>query len=104
MSEQFVRVAKVSEILPGRALVVVLGDRELAVCNVSGSFYAIDNICTHDGGPLDQGELQGRIMECPRHGAQFDVTTGEAVELPAMIPLDTFQVRVNGEDIEVEVP
>ncbi len=103
MPEHFVKVAKTSDIRPGRVIVVELGDRNVAVCNVDGVFHAIDDVCTHDGGPLGQGELQGRIIECPRHGAQFDVTTGAAAALPASMPVDTFRVRVRGEDIEVEV-
>ncbi len=80
-----------------------VGDRDVAVCNVNGAFYAIDDLCTHDGGSLDQGELDGQQIECPRHGARFDVTTGEAVQLPAFEPVETYPVRVEGDTIEVGV-
>ena len=75
----------------------------IALCNVNGRFYAIDDLCTHDGGPLDQGELQGELVECPRHGAKFDVTTGRAVVLPAVRPVKTYPVRVDGDDVKVDV-
>lgn len=96
-------VAKASDIPPGRVAVFHLDDRELAVCNVDGNFYAIDDLCTHDGGSLDQGELEGREIECPRHGARFDVTTGQATQLPAFEPVDTYPVRLEGDSIQVGV-
>ncbi len=69
-------VARAGEVPEGQVKVVTLGGRRLALCNVNGQHYAIDDVCTHDGGPLDQGELDGEEIECPRHGARFDVTTG----------------------------
>jgi 3-phenylpropionate/trans-cinnamate dioxygenase ferredoxin subunit len=73
------------------------------LCNVDGTIYAVEDVCTHDGGPLDQGELQGCRIMCPRHGALFDVTTGEALTLPAVIPLPTYPVTVDGDEVSVEV-
>jgi len=96
-------VASVSEIPPERVGVFEVGDHDVAICNVDGQFYAIDDLCTHDGGSLDQGELQGDQIECPRHGARFDVRTGDAVQLPAFEPVETHAVRVDGEAIQVEV-
>ncbi len=96
------RVGHVSEIAPGRALRVEIGGVEILVCNVDGSLYAIEDVCTHDGAPLDQGVLEGKSVTCPRHGAVFDVTTGEVLALPAVIPLMTFPVRVDGDSIVVE--
>ena len=69
-------IARVSDTPPGTISVHEVGDVRIALCNVNGRFYAIDDVCTHDGGPLDQGELEGNLVECPRHGARFDVTTG----------------------------
>ena len=96
-------VGSVSDIAPGRVGVVWVGDREIAICNVDGQFYAIDNICTHDGGSLDQGELEGNEIECPRHGARFDVTTGAAIQLPAFEPVEAYPVQVEGDTIMVDV-
>jgi 3-phenylpropionate/trans-cinnamate dioxygenase ferredoxin subunit len=96
-------VAKTSEVPPERVALFQVGDHEVAVCNVNGQFYAIDNLCTHDGGSLDQGELEGDQIECPRHGARFDVTTGAATQLPAFEAVATHEVRVQGDSIEVGV-
>ena len=97
----FVKVAKLADVPEGTVRVRRVGDREIALCNVDGEIYAIDNVCTHDEGSLDQGELDGCEVECPRHGARFDVRNGKAVEGPAILPVDTFDVRVEGDSIEV---
>jgi 3-phenylpropionate/trans-cinnamate dioxygenase ferredoxin subunit len=78
-----------------------VGDHDVAVCNVDGQFYAIDDLCTHDGGALDQGELEDAEIECPRHGARFDVRSGAAVQLPAFEPVATHDVRVEGDTVQV---
>jgi 3-phenylpropionate/trans-cinnamate dioxygenase ferredoxin subunit len=103
MSE-FIKAAETSDIPVGRAKVVVVGDRRIALCNVDGQFFAIDDLCTHDGGPLDQGELQGDVIECPRHGARFDVRTGKVLALPAVKPLNTYPLRLKGGEIQVALP
>lgn len=100
---QFVSVGKVSETPAGTISVHEVGDMRIALCNVNGRFYAIDDVCTHDGGSLDQGELQDQLVECPRHGAKFDVTDGRAVVLPAVRPVKTYAVQVEGDDVRVEV-
>lgn len=99
----FTIIGKLMEVPPGTAKVYEAGGREVAVCNVDGQFYAIDNVCTHDEGSLDQGEVVGYEIECPRHGARFDVRSGEVTELPAVLPVDTFPVRLNGDDIEIDL-
>jgi len=88
---------------PGQVRVVQAGRTRLALCNVEGTFYCIDDVCTHDGGPLDQGELDGKEIECPRHGARFDVTSGRATCMPAVAPVKTHPVRVVDGEIQVEV-
>ena len=75
----------------------------MLLCNVGGTFYAIEDVCSHDGGELDQGELEDCRIACPRHGAYFDVTTGAALTLPAVLPIRTFEVEVRGEDVNVIV-
>lgn len=96
------RVAAVSEIAPGTTRRVVVDSNEILLCNVGGKIYAIEDVCTHDGGPLDQGELEGECVICPRHGATFDVRTGDALTLPAVLPLMTFEVSVEGDDVFVD--
>ena len=96
-------MATVSDIPPERVGVFLVGDHEVAVCNVGGQFYAIDDLCSHDGGSLDQGELDDAQIECPRHGARFDVRTGAAVQLPAFEAVETHDVRVEGDSVQVGV-
>ena len=100
----FIKVAETSEIPVGRVKVVVVDDRRIALCNVDGEFFAIDDLCTHDGGPLDQGALAGDVIECPRHGARFNVRTGKVLALPAVKPLNTYPLRMEGSEIQVAVP
>jgi 3-phenylpropionate/trans-cinnamate dioxygenase ferredoxin subunit len=102
-SMAFVVAAKVSEVLPGRVKTVEIGDEDIALCNVDGEFYAIANVCTHDEGPLGTGYLLGEEIECPRHGARFNVRTGEVKVLPAIVPIPTFEVKVEGDHILVDV-
>jgi 3-phenylpropionate/trans-cinnamate dioxygenase ferredoxin subunit len=92
-----------ADVPPERVAVFHIGDHDVAVCNVDGEFYAIDDLCTHDGGSLDQGELEGAEIECPRHGARFNVVTGDAVQLPAFEPVETHEVRVEGGTLQVGV-
>jgi 3-phenylpropionate/trans-cinnamate dioxygenase ferredoxin subunit len=96
-------IAKVSSTPPGTISVHDAGGVRIALCNVNGRFYAIDDVCTHDGAPLDQGELEGDLVECARHGAKFDVTSGRAVVLPAIRPVKTYPVQVVGDDVQVDV-
>lgn len=97
-------VAKTSDIGPGKTFKVEVNSRSIMVCNTGESIYAIDNICTHDGGPLDQGFLEGNEIECPRHGARFDVRNGKVTRLPAVRPIRPYSVRTTGDVIEIEVP
>lgn len=96
-------VAKKSAIPPGTTLRVVVNGTEVLLCNYEGEIYAIEDVCTHDGGELDQGELEGCRIRCPRHGAMFDIKTGEALTLPAVLPVPTYGVRVEGDDVFVTV-
>lgn len=97
-------VAKAEDVAVGAAMVVDAGGKRLALCNTGDGIFAIDDVCTHDGGPLDQGTLNGNEIECPRHGARFDVTTGRALCLPAVRPVRTYPVRIEGGDVEVDLP
>ena len=99
----FVRAAKLSELPEGEAIVVTLGQTEVALGNVAGQIYAVANLCTHDGGPLGEGELLDHQIECPRHGARFDLRSGAARTLPAVVPIPTYDVKVEGDDILVDV-
>lgn len=97
-----VKAAKLTDVPPGRVIVVEIGDEDVALCNVDGQVYAIANVCTHDDGPLGTGYLLGDEIECPRHGARFNVRTGAVRTLPAIIPIPTFEVKIEGDDILVD--
>ena len=99
---KYVKVASIGEIAPGQSKRVTPARSEyIVLCNVGGSYYAIRDNCTHDGGILGFGDLEDELIECPRHGAKFDVTTGDAVNPPAVRPVQTYPVRISGEDVEV---
>lgn len=97
-------VAKEEDVAAGEAIVVEAAGKRLALCNTGEGIFAIDDVCTHDGGPLDQGKLDGKEIECPRHGARFDVTTGRALCLPAVRPVRTYPVRIEGGEVEIDLP
>ena len=99
-----VKVATIDEILPGQAKLVEVDGNEIAIFNLAGSFHAIDNSCTHVGGPLCEGEIAGSEVICPWHGAVFDVTTGRAVGPPAIEPLNRYRVHMEGADIYLDIP
>ena len=99
----FVRVAKVSDLSdPGKALVEV-DDRLVALFRVNGQFFALDDVCTHDGGPLAEGRLDDHTIACPRHGAKFDIRTGKALTMPATQPTVAHQVRIVGDEVFVKL-
>jgi nitrite reductase/ring-hydroxylating ferredoxin subunit len=103
MALQLYEVAKTSDLPPGYVISVEVEGEGIAICNVDGEFFAIADECTHDGGSLDQGDLQGDVIECQRHGAQFNVRTGAVVEPPAVAPIGTYRIEVRGDTILVEV-
>lgn len=97
----WINVAKTEELSPGEYRVVDFDDVEVAVINVGGEFYAIEDVCTHDGGELTGGEIEGKEIECPRHGARFCIRTGAALTPPAYEPVATFPVRVEDGVVQV---
>jgi nitrite reductase/ring-hydroxylating ferredoxin subunit len=99
----FVKVAETGEIAPGEGKAVDVGERRIAIFNIDGDYHAIDDTCTHRGGPLSDGMVVGTEVTCPWHGAVFDVTTGNVLGLPAPRSVASYAVRVEGEDIEVEL-
>ena len=103
MTGEFVSVSKASEIPIGHLKPVSVQGKRLLVCHTEQGFYAVDDTCTHDDGPLADGLLDGNAIECPRHGARFDVTTGTVLCLPAAIPIRSYPVRVDGDDVKVSL-
>jgi len=100
---EFVTVATVEEITPGTGRTVEVQGVWIALFNVDGSFYAVDNTCPHAGGPLGEGYLEGHVVECPWHGWQFNVQTGERPENPN-ITVACCPVRIEGNQVQVALP
>ena len=98
-----VKVAQTSDLAPGTSKVVQADGHSIGLFNVEGTFYAIDNTCTHRGGPLGEGELSGETVECPWHGAHFNVKTGAVTRPPAAAGVRSFPVKIEGNDVLVEV-
>ena len=101
---EFVKVADIHELKPGQRKIVDLEEVTVALLNVEGEYYCIEDVCTHDGGPVAEGELDGFVIECPRHGALFDIRDGRVLSMPAVVPVPTYEVRIDGSDIFVASP
>ena len=100
----FERVGTRDDVPAGSVRVFQVDGRSIALANLGGdAFYAIDNVCTHDNGPLGEGSVQGETIECPRHGARFDVKTGQVRALPAVRPVRTYPVELDGDEVRVDV-
>ena len=98
----FVRVAGTGEITPGGGIVAEVNGQSIALFNVDGTFYAIDNTCAHRGGPLGEGELEGDVVTCPWHAWQFNVKTGISINNPSAC-VKRYPVQVEGSDIKVQL-
>ena len=97
----FVKVANVADLAPGKVKQIAIGGgRYIALCNVGGTFYALDNVCIHRGGPLGEGYIDGDKVECPWHGWQFDVKTG-CVTFNPREKVPTYEVKIEGTDVLV---
>jgi nitrite reductase/ring-hydroxylating ferredoxin subunit len=98
-----IKVAKAGEVAPGTGKVIEADGQSVALFNVGGTFFALDNTCTHVGGPLGEGALEGAAVTCPWHGAKFDVRTGDVLGPPARQGVRVFPVKVEGDAVLVEL-
>lgn len=102
--ERFVPVAAAAEVPAGQVAIVEVEGRSFCVGHTEdGRWGAVDNVCTHDGGTLGEGELDERCVECPRHGARFDLFTGEVKAMPAVFPVNAYPARERGGRIEIDL-
>ncbi len=99
----WIPLARAEDIPPGRCRAFDVDDRMIAVVNLDGEFFAIDNICTHAYAELCQGPIVGDQIQCPLHGARFSIRTGAVTAPPAYEPLNTYPVRVEGDSIEIRI-
>ncbi|HEU4758921.1 MAG TPA: non-heme iron oxygenase ferredoxin subunit [Dehalococcoidia bacterium] len=100
---EFVKVATAGEIPAGEMKIVEVAGHEVVLANVGGQFFAFASECTHRGGPLGEGLLMDDVVECPFHGGQFNVRTGEVVSAPPSEPIKTYPVQVEGGEVKVAV-
>ncbi len=97
---EYVRIVTVSDVPPGSAHVTDINGRSIAIFNVEGAFFAIENTCVHRGGPLGEGELDGEVVTCPWHSWEYNVRTGISLTTPSA-SVKTYEVKVEGEDVKV---
>jgi nitrite reductase/ring-hydroxylating ferredoxin subunit len=103
MSVEFHSVAKIADVVPDSMINVVVGDRDIALVNLGGTFYAIGGVCTHGAALLADGYVEGDVVECPQHAGTFDIKTGRAVAYPCTIDVPAYEVRVDGERVLVGI-
>ena len=101
---EFVEIAPASELPDGERMFVDIGDTPIVIFNIAGQLFAIGDVCTHDDGPLGDGDIEGFNIVCPRHGAEFDVRTGNVTSMPAVVDIPAYPVRIVAGLIEVGVP
>ncbi len=101
---EYVTVATVDELGDGERLIIDIDGEAIAVFNIAGLYYAIADVCSHDDGPVAEGELNEYEIICPRHGAKFDVRDGHVLTLPAIVDIPAYPVRIEGNEIQIGLP
>ena len=101
---EFIGVAQVSDLPNGERLYLTIDELPIVVFNIAGGLYAIADLCSHDDGPLGDGELDGIEIVCPRHGARFDIRNGKVLSLPAIVDIPAYPVRVLDGEIQIGLP
>jgi len=101
---EFIEIAPASELPSGERLFVDIADKPIVIFNIAGQFFAIGDVCTHDDGPLGDGLIEGNNVVCPRHGGEFDIRNGKAMQLPAVVDIAAYPVRVVDGNIQVGIP
>ncbi len=100
----YIAVATLAELPNGARKIVEIDGKAIAVFNIAGGLYAIADVCSHDDGPVAEGELDDHAIECPRHGARFDVRTGQVLSFPAIVDIPAYPVKVEGQTVLVGLP
>ena len=101
---EFLDIAPASELPNGERLFIEVEGKSIVIVNIAGQFFAIADVCTHDDGPLGDGDIEGFNIVCPRHGGEFDVRTGQAVQMPAVVDIPAYPVRVVNGTIQLGIP
>ena len=101
---EFVAIADIVDVPPGERLFIEVDQKSIVLFNIAGQYYAIADVCSHDDGPLGDGDLEGLEVICPRHGARFDIRTGKVLALPAVEDIPAYPVQVVNGEIQIGVP
>ncbi|HEX2698456.1 MAG TPA: non-heme iron oxygenase ferredoxin subunit, partial [Anaerolineales bacterium] len=101
---EYVEIAPVSELPNGERLFVEIEGKPIVIFNIADQFFAIGDVCSHDDGPVGEGQIEGYTITCPRHGAEFDIRTGKVVQMPAVIDIPAYPVQVRDGTIFLGVP
>ena len=101
---EFVEIAPMAELPEGERLFIEAAGRSIVIFNLAGKFFAIGDVCSHDSGPVGDGDIEQNEIICPRHGARFDIRTGKATSLPAVVDIPSYPVRVVGNMLEIGLP
>lgn len=103
MTERFVSVAALADVPEGEARVFEVEERKVLLSKVEGQIYAVENVCSHDDGPLGEGTLEGHAIVCPRHGARFDIRDGSVLSMPAAFPIRSYPTRIEKDQVLVDL-
>ncbi len=103
MAEKYVTVAKVGDLEPGELMYVEVGDEPVCLINLDGELFALNDTCTHEEASLSDGTIEGDEIECPLHGGAFAIRTGQPVAFPVVVPVETYGVRIAGDEVQVAV-
>jgi 3-phenylpropionate/trans-cinnamate dioxygenase ferredoxin subunit len=101
---EYLEIAPASELSSGERLFVEIGGKPVVIFNIAGQFFSIADVCSHDEGPVGEGDLEGYNITCPRHGAQFDIRTGKVVQMPAVVDIPAYPVQVRDGKIYLGIP
>ena len=101
---EFLEIAPASELPPGERLFVEIEGKPIVIFNIAGQYFSIGDVCSHDDGPVGEGDLEGYNITCPRHGAEFDVRTGKVTQMPAVIDIPAYPVQVRDGNIYLGIP
>lgn len=103
-SLEYHEIAPASELPNGERLFVDVADRPIVIFNIAGQLFAIGDVCTHDDGPLGDGVIEGYNIVCPRHGAEFDIRTGKVMQMPAVVDIPAYPVKIEKDMIFIGLP
>ena len=101
--ENYKRIASVNDLNDGEAKKIEIDDKAIALFRIDGEYFATDDTCTHEKASLSEGEIDNKTVTCPHHGARFNIKTGQAMTLPAMFPVKTYQIKIDGNDIMIDM-